>query len=379
VAKIIFVLGNLELGGAERQALILARHLAQREKVEVWGFNKSGPVANICEEHGIRWRVEPVNPQRLQSIQRVAWVLRASGPDVLLPYTWLPNVVCGFVWKWVGARLCVWNQRDEGLFLPQRTWERWAVQRTPRFISNSHAGARFLIEKLKVDAAKIHMVPNGIERSTPQMDRNAWRKRLEIDGASFVACMVANLHTNKDHETLLRAWRIVMSTLDRDAVLVLVGRHDGAYESLVALMRELGIERGVRFAGSVSDVAGLLTAVDIGVFSSRSEGCPNGVLECMGAGLAVAATDIEGVRDVVGPSDLLLTPVGDADALSHTILKLASDPVLRTTIGAQNRKRIIENHDARLMCEELVGIIDRAATEGRPYSCSPSSASNECE
>ena len=357
--KIIFVLGNLELGGAERQALILARHLSQREKVEVWGFNKSGPVADICEENGIRWRVEPVNPQRLQSIQRVAWALRASGPDVLLPYTWLPNVVCGFVWKWVGARLCVWNQRDEGLFLPQTTWERWAVQRTPRFISNSPAGARFLIEELKVDPGKVNVVQNGIEQSTPQMDRRAWRKRLEIDDASFVACMVANLHTNKDHETLLRAWRIVMSTLDRDAVLVLAGRHDGAYESLVALTRELGIERGVRFAGSVRDIAGLLKAVDIGVFSSRSEGCPNGVVECMAAGLAVAATDIEGVREVVGSSELL-APVSDADALSHTILKLASDPALCTTIGAQNRKRIIENHDARLMCEEFVGIIDRA-------------------
>ncbi len=357
--RIIFVLGNLELGGAERQALILARHLSQREKVEVWGFNKSGPVADICEEYGIRWRVEPVNPQRLQSIQRVASVLRASGPDVLLPYTWLPNVFCGFVWKWAGARLCVWNQRDEGLFLPQRTWERWAVQRTPRFISNSHAGARFLIERLKVNASKIHVVQNGIELSTPLLHRDSWRKRLEIDDASFVACMVANLHTNKDHETLLRAWRTVMTKLERKAVLVLAGRHDGAYESLVALTRELEIERGVRFAGPVSDVAGLLTAVDIGVFSSRSEGCPNGVLECMAAGLAVAATDIEGVREIVGFSELL-APMGDADALSNTILKLASDPALCATIGVENRKRVIENHDALLMCEQIVGIIDRA-------------------
>ena len=356
VTKIIFVLGNLELGGAERQALILARHLSQRAKVEVWGFNKSGPVADICEEYGIRWRVEPVNPQRLQSIQRVAWVLRASGPDVLLPYTWLPNVVCGFVWKWVGARLCVWNQRDEGLFLPQTTWERWAVQRTPRFISNSHAGARFLIEKLKVDGSKVHVVQNGIEQSTPQMDRKAWRKRLEIDDATFVACMVANLHTNKDHETLLRAWRILLSALERNAVLVLAGRHDGAHESLVALTRELGIERGIRFAGPVSDVAGLLAAVDIVVFSSRSEGCPNGVLECMAAGLAVAATDIEGVREVMAFSELL-APVGDANALSNTILKLASDPALCESVGAQNKKRIMENHDARRMCEEFVALI----------------------
>lgn len=92
--KIIFVLGNLELGGAERQALILARHLAQREKVEVWGFNKSGPVADICEEHGIRWRVEPVNPQRLQSIQRVAGLAGTRSRCAAAVY--------------VAAQCCVW-------------------------------------------------------------------------------------------------------------------------------------------------------------------------------------------------------------------------------------------------------------------------------
>ena len=57
--RIIFVLGNLELGGAERQALILARYLSEHEEaqVEVWGFNKSGPVAQICEQHGLPSRV----------------------------------------------------------------------------------------------------------------------------------------------------------------------------------------------------------------------------------------------------------------------------------------------------------------------------------
>ena len=353
--RIIFVLGNLELGGAERQALILARHLSRQEQamVEVWGFNKSGPVAGICEEHGIPWRVEPLDADRLESIRRVAWLLRAAQPDVLLPYTWVPNVVCGLVWKWAGARLCVWNQRDEGLFLPKTAWERWAAQRTPRFISNSSAGARFLIERLNVDPAKVRVVPNGIEVLQAKVDRSAWRKRLGIDDASFVACMVANLHTNKDHATLLNAWRIVISEL-KNAVLVLAGRHDGAYESLVAMSSEMGIKDRVCFAGPVEDVAGLLSAVDLGMFSSRSEGCPNGVLECMAAGLAVAGTDIEGVREVVGASGFeFLAPVGNAAALSEIIVKLAADPALCLKLGAENKKRISENYDANRMCKQF--------------------------
>lgn len=127
------------------------------------------------------------------------------------------------------------------------------------------------------------------------------------------------------------------------------------YESLLALSYELQIDHAIRFAGHIDDVAGLLTAVDVGVFSSRSEGCPNGVLECMAAGLAVAGTNVEGVRDVVGPQGVeLLATAGDASALARIILTLASDPALCATIGDENRKRIREQYDAQRMCEETV-------------------------
>ena len=366
--RVIFVLGNLELGGAERQALILARHLLEHEQaeVEVWGFNKSGPVADICEEHGIRWKVVPYpfaagSGKRFYSLLKLAKALRDARPDVLLPYTFVPNVACGLVWKWTGAQLCVWNQRDEGLVSLTSKWERWAVKHTSYFVSNSHAGARYLIEKLNVDSRKVRVVENGVEERTSKLDGRQWRKRLEIDDESFVACMVGNLHTNKDHATLLKAWRGVVTAMKaggREAVLVLAGRHDGAYASLVALSYALEIEHSVRFAGHVSDVTGLLSGADIGVFSSRSEGCPNGVLECMAAGLAVAGTDIEGIREVVGLSGVkVLAAAGHADELARVILELANDPALCATLEADNRKRIKEKYDSRRMCEEAVSVL----------------------
>jgi glycosyltransferase involved in cell wall biosynthesis len=362
--RVIFVLGNLELGGAERQALILARHLAEHQQavVEVWGFNKSGPVAQICEQHGIRWRVVPypfkAGPlKRLTSLLKFAKILRSARPDVLLPYTSVPNVACGLVWKWTGARVCIWNQRDEGIVPLTAKWERWAVKHTPHFIANSNAGARFLSEQLKVNASKVRVVQNGIEESTAKLDRQAWRQRLEINDANFVACMVANLHMNKDHATLLRAWRNVVRSCPA-ALLVLAGRHDDAYESLVALAYELGIERNVRFAGHVSDIPGLLSAVDIGIFSSRSEGCPNAVLECMAAGLAVVGTDIDGIREVVGPSGVqFLAPPGDADELARIVLKLAGDPIVCSKIGEENRQRIADSFSSERMCEQTTSLL----------------------
>jgi glycosyltransferase involved in cell wall biosynthesis len=85
----------------------------------------------------------------------------------------------------------------------------------------------------------------------------------------------------------------------------------------------------------------LLAAVDVGVFSSRTEGCPNGVLECMAAGLAVAGTDIPGIREALGPEGLpFLAPPGDEERLAEAILDLAESPALRARAGAANRERI---------------------------------------
>ena len=364
--RVIFVLGNLELGGAERQALILAKHLKQQEQadVEIWGFNDSGPVATLCEQMDVPARVVPGlfngdTTKRVTSLLRLAWSLRNARPDVLLPYTSMPNVVCGLVWKWTGAQLCIWNQRDEGLPASLSTWTSAAVKRTSRFISNSRGGAQFLIEKLNVAPERVRVVQNGIETASPKLDRRQWRERLGIDEEVFVACMIANIHANKDHETLLKAWRIVMTAFEgRKALLVLAGRPYGAYEPLVALTKELEIEQSVCFPGQINDVAGLLNASDIGVFSSRSEGCPNGLLECMAAGLAVASTDIEAIREVVGQTGLeLLAPAGDAQALSRIILRLAADPALRARHGAENSKRVLEFYSAQRMCEEMVAAL----------------------
>jgi glycosyltransferase involved in cell wall biosynthesis len=164
------------------------------------------------------------------------------------------------------------------------------------------------------------------------------------------------VHANKDHETLLRAWSILVQQIN--AVLVLAGRQYGAYESLVQLTNELGIANDVRFTGPVNDIAGLLSAADIGVFSSRSEGCPNGVLECMAAGLAIVGTDIEGIREVAGEKqERFLAPPGDAERFASMILALANDPASRVSLGAANQSRIKEQYSAQRMCEETVSLL----------------------
>ena len=75
----------------------------------------------------------------------------------------------------------------------------------------------------------------------------------------------------------------------------------------------------------------------------------------MAAGLPVVATNIDSVREVLGPASIdLLAPVADTAALSSIILKLASDPALCAHLGEINKRRISERYTASRLCEEFV-------------------------
>jgi glycosyltransferase involved in cell wall biosynthesis len=372
--RLIIVLGSLELGGSEHQALLLARYLTREQSanVQIWGFNP-GQVAKLCDEYGIPWRIVPLpwirnRARRLRNLAEFAWTLWRARPDVLLPYTMIPNVVCGLAWRWTGARLCVWNQRDGGVERVGEKIERWAISRTPWFVSNSQHGAEFMAQTLGARPDRIWVIHNGVELITRnELDRAEWRNWLGVNDNCFLACMIANLSAHKDHTTLLYAWQKVVRRLDtvaRRAVLLLAGRFDNTHESLEALARVLGLDSSVRFLGQVDNVPGLLSAIDLGVFSSRLEGCPNGVLECMAAGLAIAGTDIPGIREAVGSDGYpFLAPPGDAETLADRIVTLAMDPELRARLGALNRRRIAMKFSPKRMYEEMVTLLSRGLNQ----------------
>jgi glycosyltransferase involved in cell wall biosynthesis len=386
--RIIIVIGPLHLGGAERQAILLADYLArhQNARVEVWGYGEPGRAAELCDLHGITWRSMPIplpwsssRFTQLKRLARFAMSLRRAKPDVILPFMFLPTVACCIVWRLTGARVCFWNQRDEGRDRLGRITEKLAVRLAPYFIANSEHGANFLTQELGVNRDLLHVVHNGVQLAPRQWDRAEWRNQLGVDEDCFLACMVANLQRYKDHVTLLKAWRIVRDRLEpmnRPAVLLLAGRFDEMHLQLKALAHDLDLGRSVRFLGAVKDVSGLLGSVDLGIHSSVNEGCPNGVLECMAAGLAVVGTDYPGIREAVGLSGYrFLAAPADAAELAEEIIAMAGNPEGRREAGMANRLRIETEFDSSDMCRKMWSLI--ADGLGRPASSLPISSDRE--
>lgn len=370
--KIIFILGNFELGGAERQALLLGAALRKQAgaEVEIWGLGPPGRISVLCDHDAIPWRSVCLeisgNPLKVACrLVQFTLLLRQATPDILMPYTWFPNVLCALVWRFCGARICIWNQRDNGVGLaPMRIVHQLAVKLTPFFISNSTHAATFLMDRFGVDRRRLAVIPNGVRLELPRNDRISWRDRLGVEENDFVGCMVANFSQLKDHGTAVRAWRRVVGQLaacNRRALLVLAGRDDGTAHSVSLLIRELGLDRDVRILDAVDDVPGLLAACDMGVHCSEHEGCPNAVLEEMAVGLPVVASDNNGVRMVLGEGgEAFLAQYRDWEGLAQRILEFAMDDQYGAKVGKNNKQRILDCYSVEAMCSHATRFIENA-------------------
>jgi glycosyltransferase involved in cell wall biosynthesis len=360
--QIILVLFSFELGGAERQALHLARYLKNtcHAHVQFWAFCNPGRLIPMIEDLQIPWRLIPLGLD-FRSVHvvldtiKLARILYQEHPDVLLPYMTPANVYCGLAWRFTGARVCIWNQRSAGIERVNPGLEKIAAKNVSAFISNSQQGADFLLDTYNVDPKKVYVIRNGVQPET------AFKGDEDVKKDEFTACMVANLHPGKDHETLLQAWALAIKQIKQPARLLLAGRFDSNYQKLRELVSQLEIESYVTFLGQVDDIASLLRSSDLGILLSpflNWEGTSNAILEYMLAGLPVIATDTPAIRDIVGPDNIdFLVPVGSISELANLITKVAGDSSLRKNFGLRNMDRANEEFSLEKMCESSIQVI----------------------
>lgn len=369
-ARIIIVLRNMAGGGSQTQALLLADILKNHSMadVSIWSFQHNPACAEKLDGKNIHWEILPPFYQyprfrKLWGLLSFIRRLRSAKPHIIMPFNNLPNKLCCAVWKLTGARVCIWNQRDEGRDVDRGFIEKTALKHAPAFISNSGEGRNFLVRRFGVDPQKITIIFNGAAlpeaRQTPQQ----WRSFLEIPDGSPLAVMLANLTRFKDHQNLLMAWsRVLQMTKGKTPappVLVLAGKPFETYDDLQKTVRALHMEPYVRFAGFVEDVAGLLASASLGVFSSRFEGCPNGVLECMAAGLPVVSGAITGTQEALGEDYPFLVPVGDPQAMAEHIAGFLTGVYPAREWGERNKRRVAELFSLDRMAQDYERYLSR--------------------
>lgn len=349
--RLLFFVGSLELGGAERQAIWLAHYFAKTfgARVELWGIGEPGEAMRQALRYGITSRLHALRwshlePGRQIGLEDLLMDVRRFQPDAILSYTHFANLLCGLIWKWSGARAFIWNQGDAGVGRQDRRFEMAAIRHTRRFIANAKHVRQFLVNEFGVDESSCAVVPNGIQMEPAAQTRAEWRAELGVDDDTFLLGVVANIRKVKGHEQIIEAWAKVLPRLThggRRARLLLAGRPDDASDVVQKLISDRGLENSVTLLGGISDVSGFLSAIDLSALTSHTEGCPYSVMETLSVGTPFVGSHIPGIREAVGDDyGAWLAEPGDYAGLADRILKVAAGEGPSLALRQQAQQRI---------------------------------------
>lgn len=240
---------------------------------------------------------------------------------------------------------------------------------TDGFIAVAESHGRFLVEYEKFPPEKVFVIPNGVDTERFQFcvrRRQAWREQLGIEDTTPAVGIVAALRPEKNHEMFLRAARAVRQ-VRRDAVFVVAGdgpcRHD-----LEKLAVDLRMVDSVRFLGSVSDTAGLLSALDVFALTSHNEASPVSILEAMACGRPVVAPQVGSIPDSIqdGRTGYLI-PKGDSQAAAERWLELLGNPDLRAAMGRAAREHVCHSSSLETMTDGYTTLIESLFRQKRSH------------
>lgn len=187
--------------------------------------------------------------------------------------------------------------------------------------------------------ARVIVVPNSVRPGRQIAQPSA--------GAPVQVLFLGDVAEHKGVFTLLDAWSHVVGAegSSRLARLVLAG--DGDLDRARRQVRDLGLQ-DVDVLGWVDpgQVAELLAGSQVLVLPSRGEGQPMAVLEAMGRGLCVVASDVGGIPDLIDDTCGVLVPVDDAAALAAALKHVVDDDSARRSLGSAAHRRVEEQFNA---------------------------------
>ncbi|MGA2041133.1 MAG: glycosyltransferase family 4 protein [Bryobacteraceae bacterium] len=275
------------------------------------------------------------------------FLVRASGLNRLAPWVAFHH---GYTWPDLRARL--YNQLD-----------RWSLRTASRVVTVSQPFRRELIRH-GVPAARIEIVHNAIETgwgtvsAAPALAE--LRAGLGIDPSRKVIVIVGRLSAEKDHLSLLRAFRQLAVQPGGNGVanlhLLIVG--EGAERGRIeSAIQDLGLGQFVTMTGQVPSAEPYYRIADLAVLSSLSEGSPNALLEAMATRVPVVATAVGGIPEIVTDREsALLVPPRSPEALCHAMRELLTDEDLARGLTTRACELLLPRHTLAARARRLVGI-----------------------
>lgn len=358
--RVAYVVHTFDMGGLERcvahmcDLLDRARYLPM-----VICLGRNGAASNWIRSSDVR--IVELKKRRGNDFGvalRLARVLRENCIDLVHSQNWgtlvetaLARMLARVRWHVHGEQgLELSDLQLHGFRLRLRTWAtRWAFSRANAIVAVADSLKERIVHRCGIPRKSVHVIPNGVEVPSvthPAADRTRIRRQLGISDESLVVGSVGRLAPVKDFAGAINALSKLLAR-GNDVHLMLLGDGPERANLIEQSKAAKTIER-VHFLGRQANVGTYLSAMDIYINSSISEGASLSIMEAMASGLPLVVTDAGDNATLIDGQGRcgLVVPVGDADALADALETLIQDPAERARFGTFAKERHAESFTA---------------------------------
>jgi L-malate glycosyltransferase len=347
------------LGGGERVALKIAALLPR------YGYRASILTFSVHPESaGLK---SPPCPIYLLPLQRVYDInavrgafelkrfLRQQQIQIVQTFFESSDLWAGFVTKTMSDAKLIWSRRDMGILRARKHHIAYKLMSgiPDKVFAVSEQVRQHCINVDRIAPARVLTIYNGLDVA----DWDTANQRAEVGGRLLVST-VGNIRRVKGHDVFIKAAASVVRQFPNVTFNIAGEVLDLAYfKELQDLVRDLKLTDRFSFVSGVTNLREHLSAADIFVLPSRSEGFSNAIIEAMAASLPVVATDVGGNAEAVkdGASGFIVPP-DDIAALSGAIVKLLSDPSKAKEMGIAGRDLAIERFTIDAMMNRITHV-----------------------
>jgi glycosyltransferase involved in cell wall biosynthesis len=360
---ILLVIDDASIGGGQQHVLALAERLTGQGVEVAVACEASGYLVDELRSRRItQYPLRlPENPS-LRALADTIKVIRARGARLVHTH----GGTAGFYGR-LGARRLGYvrtvhtyhgihylHQKSARKRVLHRAIDRFLLRWTDEVICVAKSDCDLALKERLALPDHVSVIYNGIDLSG-----------FELRGANdraeerFIVGTVGRLHEQKGHVHLLEAAALIRQSRPQVRIRII---GDGPLRSqLEAKARALRVDDIVEFLGARSDVPAQLRQFDLFALPSLWEGLPYVLLEAMATGIPVVATDVDGVREVVGDrAEGILVPPRDSRALATAIIDLAADPARRAELGARGAQAVRQRFSLDAMIAQTLDVYSRA-------------------
>ncbi|NKB75738.1 MAG: glycosyltransferase [Gammaproteobacteria bacterium] len=357
--KLALFIPSLEVGGAERQMILLAKSLMENgHDVSLWCLRETGAFVAETKDYGI-----PVfnvgkggRYDLLGAAIRLRRIYQQAAPDVIVSCLPSANLYALFVRllrpKIIGKQpRLIWGLASAKLPVGEYGWwakiSYWVQAKSARWVDkvvvNSVAGWESARQE-GYPVNKLQVIHNGVDMQrfmANSQDGEKWRKEMNIPTEAALVGMAGRLDPAKNYEVFLQACEIVAVNDDR-VWFVIVGGGDNEYATELKAKIDNHPLYGhrLRYKSNETNMPAMYSALNLMTLTSKSEGLPNTVVEAMACETPCVVTDVGDCRLAVDRFGVVCE-VGDAQGIAESWLSIISSKKSNEAANSGARKNKI--------------------------------------